>query len=172
MSAFHHLFRRSFDILVKKNNSLNFIHLIRFSNNSSRKEWKVLGLNHIAIATNDVNKGSDLFRDVLKLKTSGSEALPEHGVNTVFVETSNTKIELLDPIGESKSPIWSFLKKNPNGGIHHICLEVDDIYAAIDDLKARNIRVLSDAKVGAHGKPVVFLHPKDCNGVLIELEQK
>jgi len=102
-----------------------------------------------------------------------SQDFPEHGVNTAFVELNNTKLEVLDPIGETKSPIWSFLRKNPNGGIHHICLEVDDIFAAVEDLKSEGIRVLSDSpKTGAHGKPVIFLHPKDCNGILIELEQK
>jgi len=166
MSSFQHLLRNSF-------NQTNHKIFIRFLSQIKQKNWKVLGLNHIAIATNDVNKGSDLYKDVLNLKTSAINALPEHGVNTVFVELNNTKLELLDPIGESKSPIWSFLTKNPNGGIHHICLEVDDIYAAIDDLKSRGVRVLSDSpKTGAHGKPVVFLHPKDCNGILIELEQK
>ncbi|CAG2103207.1 unnamed protein product [Medioppia subpectinata] len=140
---------------------------------SNGKNWRVLGLNHIAIATNDVTKGSDLFRDVFHMKTSETKPQTEHGVNTVFVDANNTKVELLDPIGGPKSPIWAYLQKNTNGGIHHICLDVDDIYAAIDDLKSHGIRLLSDSpKTGAHGKDVIFLHPKDCNGVLIELQQK
>jgi methylmalonyl-CoA/ethylmalonyl-CoA epimerase len=164
------LFRKKFnELLFIENNYNNYM---RFLSESNRKSWKVLRLNHVAIATNGVDKASNLYRDVLKVKTSQSQAQPEHGVNTIFVDLNNTKIELLDPIGQSKSPIWAFLQKNQSGGIHHLCLEVDDIYAAIDDLKSRGIRVLSDSpKIGAHGKPVVFLHPKDCNGVLLELEQ-
>lgn len=100
------------------------------------------------------------------------ESLPNHGVNVVILGVNNTQIELLDKIGMKSSPISSFLAKNPLGGIHHICLEVDDIHAAIQDLKEKDIRVLSDEpKIGAHGKPVVFIHPKDCSGVLVELEQ-
>jgi len=164
------LFRKQLnELLIVQNNYNNYM---RFISDSNRKSWKVLRLNHVAIATNGVDKASNLYKDVLKVNTSQSQALPEHGVNTVFVDLNNTKIELLDPIGQSKSPIWAFLQKNQSGGIHHLCLEVDDIYAAIDDLKSRGIRVLSDSpKIGAHGKPVVFLHPKDCNGVLLELEQ-
>ena len=98
--------------------------------------------------------------------------LPENGVTTVFVELSNTKLELLHPLGE-KSPIAGFLEKNKTGGIHHICIEVNDINAAVADVKSKNIRCLSqDPRIGAHGKPVMFLHPKDCNGVLVELEQE
>lgn len=100
------------------------------------------------------------------------DTLPEHGVNTVVLDVGNTKIELLDKIGMDGSPIASFLEKNAIGGIHHICVEVDDITAAMADMKAKGVRVLSDKpKIGAHGKPVVFLHPKDCAGVLVELEQ-
>ncbi|GFS09432.1 methylmalonyl-CoA epimerase, mitochondrial [Elysia marginata] len=100
-----------------------------------------------------------------------SKPLPEHGVTTVFVELGDTKIELLHPLGE-KSPVQSFLDKNKSGGMHHICIEVDNIQKAMEDLKAQNIRLLSEqAKIGAHGKPVVFLHPKDCDGVLVELEE-
>ena len=169
MSSITPLILRRLKLVTKT----NFNQFIRYSNEVKIKKWKVLGLNHIAIATNDVNKGSLFFKNVLNLNTSDSKALPEHGVNTVFVELNNTKLEVLDPIGETKSPIWSFLQKNPNGGIHHICLEVDDIFAAVEDLKSEGIRVLSDSpKTGAHGKPVIFLHPKDCNGILIELEQK
>ena len=98
--------------------------------------------------------------------------LPEHGVTTVFVELSNTKLELLHPLGE-KSPIAGYLDKNKAGGIHHICIEVNDIQAAVADVKSKKIRCLSaEPRIGAHGKPVMFLHPKDCNGVLVELEQE
>ena len=101
-----------------------------------------------------------------------TQALPEHGVTTVFVNLDNTKLELLHPLGE-KSPIAGFLEKNKAGGIHHICIEVNDIQAAVADVKAKNIRCLSpEPRIGAHGKPVMFLHPKDCNGVLVELEQE
>lgn len=171
MSCLRYLFRHSSKPLANKN--CHFIGVSYFSHQNNSKKWKVLGVNHIAIATNDVKKASALYQNILKLKTSSPMALPDHGVNTIFVDSSNIKLELLDPIGETKSPIWSFLEKNKSGGIHHICLEVDDIYAAIDDLKMNGIRVLSESpKTGAHGKPVVFIHPKDCNGVLIELEQK
>lgn len=101
-----------------------------------------------------------------------TSSLPEHGVNTVCLNLNNTIVELLDNVNMKNSPIASFLEKNSLGGIHHMCLEVDDISAAMEDLKARGIRLLSDKpKIGAHGKPVVFLHPKDCSGVLVELEQ-
>jgi len=165
-----YLFRKPFNDLLRS--KFNFNDCIRFSSDSSRKSWKVLRLNHVAIATNGVDKASNLYKDIFNIKISSKVPQPEHGVNTVFVGLDNTKLELLDPIGESKSPIWAFLQKNKSGGIHHICLEVDDIYAAVDDLKSRGVRVLSDSpKIGAHGKPVIFIHPKDCNGVLIELEQ-
>jgi methylmalonyl-CoA/ethylmalonyl-CoA epimerase len=103
---------------------------------------------------------------------SAPQALPEHGVTVVFIDTGNAKIELLEPLGEG-SPIASFLEKNPSGGMHHICYEVDDIIAARDRLKASGARVLGDGtpKIGAHGKPVLFLHPKDFAGTLVELEQ-
>jgi len=170
MSSFHLLLKNSLKLLATKTNHKICVQLLSQSNG---KNWKVLGLNHIAIATNDVSKGSDLYRDVFGLKTSATTPLPEHGVNTVFVDVNNTKVELLDPLGGDKSPIWAFLHKNKSGGIHHICLDVDDIYAAIDDLKSRGIRLLSESpKTGAHGRDVVFIHPKDCNGVLIELQQK
>jgi methylmalonyl-CoA/ethylmalonyl-CoA epimerase len=137
----------------------------------SGKKWKVLRLNHVAIATPGVEQASNLYRDILGTNVSPKVPQPDHGVNTVFVDVNNTKIELLDPLGD-KSPIAPFLGKNTSGGIHHICLEVDDVEAAIVDLKSRGVRVLGDkSKIGAHGKPVVFLHPKDCNGVLLELEQ-
>ncbi|XP_014030949.1 methylmalonyl-CoA epimerase, mitochondrial isoform X1 [Salmo salar] len=133
--------------------------------------WKLGRLNHIAIAVPDMEKATALYRDVLGAQVSDKVPLPEHGVYTVFVELGNTKLELLHPLGE-KSPIAGFLQKNTSGGMHHICIEVDDISAAIVDLKARNIRTLSaEPRIGAHGKPVMFLHPKDCDGVLVELEQ-
>uniref|UniRef100_A0A3P8YQM5 Methylmalonyl-CoA epimerase, mitochondrial n=1 Tax=Esox lucius TaxID=8010 RepID=A0A3P8YQM5_ESOLU len=133
--------------------------------------WKLGRLNHIAIAVPDMEKATALYRDVLGAQVSNKVPLPEHGVYTVFVELGNTKLELLHPLGE-KSPIAGFLQKNKSGGMHHICIEVDDINAAIVDLKARNIRTLSaEPRIGAHGKPVMFLHPKDCDGVLVELEQ-
>jgi len=129
-------------------------------------------LNHVAIAPPDLKQATSLYRDVLGAKVSPEENLPEHGVTTVFVELGNTKIELLHPFGE-KSPIQNFLDKNKGGGIHHICIEVGDVYAAVEQLnRSGKIRVLDPKpKIGAHGKPVVFLHPKDCGGVLVELEQ-
>ena len=129
-------------------------------------------LNHVAIATPDLEKSSKLYRDSLGAKVSAPASLPEHGVSVVFVEADNTKIELLHPLGEG-SPIAKFLEKNPDGGMHHICFEVGDIRAARDSLKATGARVLGDGepKIGAHGKPVLFLHPKDFGGTLIELEQ-
>ncbi|XP_030622356.1 methylmalonyl-CoA epimerase, mitochondrial [Chanos chanos] len=133
--------------------------------------WNLGKLNHVAIAVPDLEKATALYRDVLGAKVSETVPLPEHGVYTVFVELGNTKLELLHPLGE-KSPISGFLQKNKSGGMHHICIEVDDINAAIVDLKARKIRTLSpEPRIGAHGKPVMFLHPKDCDGVLVELEQ-
>jgi len=133
--------------------------------------WKLGKLNHVAVATPDLQATSSFYRDVLGARVSEAEDLPEHGVTTVFVELDNTKIELLHPFGE-KSPIQSFLNKNSAGGIHHVCIEVDDIEAAVKTLKEKKIRCLSETtKIGAHGKPVMFLHPKDCGGVLVELEQ-
>ncbi|XP_048828994.1 methylmalonyl-CoA epimerase, mitochondrial [Brienomyrus brachyistius] len=133
--------------------------------------WRLGRLNHVAIAVPDLDKAASLYRDVLGAQVSAVVPLPEHGVCTVFVELGNTKLELLHPLGE-KSPIAGFLAKNKSGGMHHICIEVDDIDAAIVDLKGKNIRTLSEQpRIGAHGKPVMFLHPKDCDGVLVELEQ-
>ena len=112
------------------------------------------------------------YRDVLKADVSEPEDLPEHGVTVVFVNLPNTKIELLYPLGEN-SPIAGFLKKNKDGGIHHICIEVDDIESAVKHVRDQGVRTLGEkTKIGAHGKPVMFLHPKDCGGVLTELEQK
>ena len=133
--------------------------------------WKLGKLNHVAHAVPDLKASTAFYRDVLQAKVSGEEDLPAHGVTTVFVELDNTKIELLHPFGEN-SPIAGFLKKNPMGGMHHICIEVDDINAAVDSVKAAGVRPLGkEPKIGAHNKPVMFLHPKDCGGVLVELEQ-
>jgi methylmalonyl-CoA/ethylmalonyl-CoA epimerase len=129
-------------------------------------------LNHVAIAVPDLLPAAARYGDVLGARVSAPEPQPEHGVTTVFVELPNTKIELLEPLGEA-SPIAGFLERHPEGGIHHICYEVDDILAARDRLLAQGVRVLGggEPKIGAHGKPVVFLHPKDLLGTLIELEQ-
>lgn len=129
-------------------------------------------VNHIAIAVPDLAAATASYRDRLGAKVSQAQALPEHGVTVVFVELENTKVELLEPLGES-SPIATFLEKNPAGGMHHICYEVEDIIAARDQLSASGARVLGsgEPKIGAHGKPVLFLHPKDFFGTLIELEQ-
>ena len=129
-------------------------------------------LNHVAIAVRDIATAVAVYRDTLGAKVSEKVAQPEHGVSTVFVELPNTKIELLEPLGED-SPIRKFLEKSPDGGVHHVCYEVDDIIAARDRLKAKGARVLGDGepKIGAHGKPVLFLHPKDFAGTLVELEQ-
>ena len=129
-------------------------------------------LNHVAIAVRDLVSATALYRDTLGAKVSEPLPQPAHGVTVVFIELPNTKIELLEPLGEA-SPIAKFLERNPDGGMHHICYEVDDILAARDKLRAEGARVLGDGepKTGAHGKPVLFLHPKDFSGTLIELEQ-
>jgi methylmalonyl-CoA/ethylmalonyl-CoA epimerase len=129
-------------------------------------------VNHIAIAVPDLAAATASYRDTLGAAVSAPQSLPEHGVTVVFVELPNTKVELLEPLGEG-SPIAAFLEKNPAGGMHHVCYEVTDILAARDQLKASGARVLGDGtpKTGAHGKPVLFLHPKDFFGTLIELEQ-
>lgn len=129
-------------------------------------------LNHVAIVVPDLEAGTALYRDTLGATVSAQQPLPEHGVTVVFVELPNTKIELLEVLGEN-SPVAPFLARNPSGGIHHICYEVDDILAARDKLHANGARVLGDGtpKIGAHGKPVLFLHPKDFAGTLVELEQ-
>uniref|UniRef100_A0A8C4TEU9 Methylmalonyl-CoA epimerase, mitochondrial n=1 Tax=Erpetoichthys calabaricus TaxID=27687 RepID=A0A8C4TEU9_ERPCA len=133
--------------------------------------WKLGRLNHVAIAVPNLEKATSFYRDLLGGHVSEAVPLPDHGVYTVFVELGNTKLELLHPLGE-KSPISGFLEKNKAGGMHHICIEVNDIHSAITDLKAKNIRMLSsEPRIGAHGKLVMFLHPKDCDGVLVELEQ-
>ena len=129
-------------------------------------------LNHVAIAVPDLASAAAQYRDSLGADVSEPQALPEHGVTVVFVKLPNTKIELLEPLGED-SPIARFLENNASGGMHHVCYEVDDIIAARDRLSASGARVLGDGepKIGAHGKPVLFLHPKDFNGTLVELEQ-
>jgi methylmalonyl-CoA/ethylmalonyl-CoA epimerase len=129
-------------------------------------------LNHVAIAVPDLAAGVKLYAETLGAKVSAPQPEPAHGVTVVFIELPNTKVELLEPLGEN-SPITAFLEKSPAGGIHHICYEVEDILAARDRLKAQGARVLGDGepKTGAHGKPVLFLHPKDFNGTLVELEQ-
>ena len=129
-------------------------------------------LNHVAIAVPDLEAATATYRDTLGAKVSAPQSLPEHGVTVVFVELDNTKIELLDALGD-ESPIATFLERTPAGGIHHICYEVEDILAARDQLKSQGARVLGDGepKIGAHGKPVLFLHPKDFCGSLVELEQ-
>ena len=129
-------------------------------------------LNHVAIAVPDLDAAAAQYRDALGAKVGAPQDEPDHGVTVIFIELPNTKIELLYPLGEN-SPINGFLEKNPAGGIHHVCYEVDDIIAARDSLVASGLRVLGNGepKIGAHGKPVIFLHPKDMNGVLTELEQ-
>lgn len=129
-------------------------------------------VNHVAIAVPDLAEAARSYRDVLGARISQAQALPEHGVTVIFVELANTKVELLEPLGED-SPLAAFLVKNPSGGMHHICYEVEDLLAARDQLTASGARVLGsgEPKIGAHGKPVLFLHPKDFQGTLIELEQ-
>lgn len=129
-------------------------------------------LNHVAIAVQDIEAASRIYRDTLGAKLSAPLAQPEHGVTVVFIELPNTKIELLEPLGDG-SPIAGFLARAPDGGIHHVCYEVDDILAARDRLVAEGARVLGggEPRIGAHGKPVLFLHPKDFLGTLVELEQ-
>ncbi len=129
-------------------------------------------LNHVAIVVPDLDAACALYRDALGAQVSAPLDMPEHGVTTAFVELPNTKIELLHPLGDA-SPVAPFLERNPSGGMHHVCFEVDDIRAARDHLKASGARVLGDGepRIGAHGKPVLFLHPKDFCGTLIEIEQ-
>ena len=129
-------------------------------------------LNHVAIAVPDLQAAAARYRDTLGAVVRDPQDEPDHGVTVVFIELPNTKIELLHPLGDD-SPVRGFLDKNPSGGIHHLCYEVEDILAARDKLRADGARVLGDGtpRIGAHGKPVLFLHPKDFNGCLIELEQ-
>ena len=130
-------------------------------------------LNHVAIAVRDIGTAAAIYREVLGAEVSAAVPQPDHGVTTVFVTLPNTKIEFLEPLGEN-SPIHKFLERNPDGGMHHVCYEVDDIRAASADLKAAGARVLGDGepRIGAHGKPVLFLHPKDFAGTLVELEER
>ena len=129
-------------------------------------------LNHVAIAVPDLDAAMRQYRDVLGVDVGAPQDEPEHGVTVVFITLPNTRIELLHPLGDD-SPIASFLERNPSGGIHHLCYEVDDIRVAADAMRSVGARVLGDGepKIGAHGKPVLFLHPKDFNGTLIELEE-
>ncbi len=129
-------------------------------------------LNHVAIAVRDINAAAAVYRDTLGAAVSDAVPQPDHGVSTIFITLPNTKIELLEPLGES-SPISKFLERNAEGGIHHICYEVNDIREARDRLVEKGARVLGDGdpRIGAHGKPVLFLHPKDFCGTLVELEQ-
>ena len=129
-------------------------------------------LNHVAIAVPELSAAVAIYRNTLGATVSAPHALPEHGVTVVFVDVGNTKIELLEPLGE-ESPIAAFLERNPSGGMHHLCYEVEDILKARDHLREAGARVIGDGtpKIGAHGKPVLFLHPKDFQGTLIELEQ-
>src|SRR5689334_2648793 len=138
-----------------------------------RRRHVMIGrLNHVAIAVRDIAKAANVYRQTLGAQVSEPMPQPDHGVTTVFITLPNTKIELLEPLGP-ESPIAKFLERNPDGGIHHVCYEVSDIRAARDALKAQGARVLGDGqpKIGAHGKPVLFLHPKDFFGTLVELEQ-
>ncbi len=127
-------------------------------------------LNHVAIAVRDLRSAADTYKNMLGACISDIVAQPDHGVSTIFIELPNTKIELLEPLGDG-SPIAAFLDRNPAGGVHHICYEVDDIVSARDRLVSAGARVLGEPKIGAHGKPVLFLHPKDFMGTLVELEQ-
>lgn len=129
-------------------------------------------LNHVAIAVPDLKAATAVYRDKLGAQVSDPVPLPEHGVTLVFIELPNTKLELLEPLGEN-SPIANFLARNPDGGVHHLCFEVDDIQDASARLKAQGVRVLGsgEPRTGAHGKPVLFLHPKDFCATLVELEQ-
>lgn len=127
-------------------------------------------LNHIAIAVPDLKKAARLYSEVFGGQVSEPTPIPEHGVSVVFVELPNTKIELLEPLDEN-SPIASFLKKFPSGGIHHFCLEVENVEDSLTKVKEKGLKVLGPPKIGAHGKPVIFLHPKDCLGTLVEFEE-
>jgi len=129
-------------------------------------------LNHVAIAVPDLAKASAKYRDLLGANVGAPQALPDHGVTVVFIDTGNTKVELLEPLGEG-SPIEAFLAKNPSGGMHHVCFEVPDLAASAKTLVDGGARILGDGqpKIGAHGRPVLFLHPKDFDGTLIELEE-
>eukprot|EP00878_Enallax_costatus_P008112 GHUV01008483.1.p1 GENE.GHUV01008483.1~~GHUV01008483.1.p1 ORF type:complete len:187 (+),score=36.90 GHUV01008483.1:203-763(+) len=146
-------------------------HIWQKAEQPAQQTAQVGRLNHVAIAVPDLAKAAERYRSVLGAKVSEPQPVPEHGVTVVFVELPNTKIELLHPLGE-KSPIQRFLERNPSGGIHHMCLEVGDVKKSLAALTPKGVRVLDpEPKIGAHGNPVVFLHPKDNDGVLMELEQ-
>ena len=129
-------------------------------------------LNHVAIAVPDLEAAANTYKETLGARVSEPEPLPEHGVTVIFVDLPNTRVELLEPLGDA-SPIARFLEKNPHGGIHHVCYEVEDIISARDRLVSAGMRILGDGepKIGAHGRPVLFLHPKDMFGTLVELEE-
>jgi methylmalonyl-CoA/ethylmalonyl-CoA epimerase len=157
----------------KRRQSLPSRKAVRISITSAMLEDRMIGrLNHVAIAVPDLAAAAAQYANTLGADVGAPQDEPDHGVTVVFITLPNTKIELLYPLGEN-SPIQGFLDKNPSGGIHHICYEVDDILAARDKLQAQGARVLGtgEPKIGAHGKPVLFLHPKDFNGCLVELEQ-
>eukprot|EP00300_Choanocystis_sp_HF-7_P026026 c28546_g1_i1.p1 GENE.c28546_g1_i1~~c28546_g1_i1.p1 ORF type:complete len:162 (+),score=34.88 c28546_g1_i1:35-520(+) len=138
---------------------------------SVRHTHRVTRLNHIAIAVPNLQEAARNFKTILGCEVSEPQPEPDHGVNVVFVTLANTKIELLEPLG-ANSPIGKFLEKNPNGGMHHFCVEVDDVHASADAMKSSGIRLLNETpKIGAHKNPVVFLHPKDTSGTLIEFEE-
>ena len=154
---------------------LSLVPSIDALHNGGRPKWGVtmIGrLNHVAIAVPDLEAAAEQYRSVLGADVGAPQDEPDHGVTVVFINLPNTKIELLYPLGEA-SPIKGFLDKNPSGGIHHVCYEVEDIRAAAETLKASGARVLGNGepKIGAHGKPVLFLHPKDFTGTLVELEE-
>lgn len=127
-------------------------------------------LNHVAIAVPDLEKAMEQYRDILGTHVSEPIDVPDHGVRTVFISLPNIKIELLHPLGD-RSPIAGFLEKNPSGGMHHMCYEVEDIHKAVERIQEKGGRILGKPKIGAHGKLVIFVHPKDFSGTLIELEQ-
>ncbi|XP_051890776.1 methylmalonyl-CoA epimerase, mitochondrial [Pristis pectinata] len=133
--------------------------------------WQLGRLSHVAVAVPEMESARAFYRDVLGGRVGEPLALPDHGVRAAFVELGGARLELLEPLGDG-SPILGFLRRNPAGGLHHICLEVDRLAAALQQLRARGVRTLSpQPRLGAHGKPVIFLHPKDCGGVLLELEE-
>lgn len=165
------IFRKFASSFLLKASPLFVAPRINLRNFSTAPSWKILRLNHIALGTPSTESAASFYSNKFHLSPSAKVPQPDHGVNTVFVDVGNTKLELLDQLGD-KSPIAAFMSKNPAGGIHHLCFEVDNIDAAVEDLKGQGVRLLGDKpKIGAHGKPVIFIHPKDCGGVLIELEQ-
>lgn len=154
---------------------MNFVQSSLFSmastSLSKKAEFEGIGrLNHVAIVVPDLQKAADFYRNVMKSKVSEPVEQPEHGVTVIFVELENTKLELLHPLGKD-SPVANFLEKNKTGGIHHVCFNVKDLSTAVKQMKDNNVRSLGKPKIGAHGLPVIFLHPKDNNGVLTELEE-